>query len=96
MLRVLMMMIPMLLAMQVAASPADIELKATVSARSLTIEKSGRAEVRVTAGDRDVVDIQGPAANGRKRISNPTYTVDIRAHVVEPGAAPAASSPKPE
>ncbi|WP_344707630.1 hypothetical protein [Sphingomonas swuensis] len=85
-----MIMIPLMLALQVAATPPDIEIKATVRARSLTIEKAGRAEVRVSAGDRNVVDIQGPAPNGRKQIRNPAYTVDIRAHVVEPGAAPAA------
>lgn len=85
-------MLILLLALQ-AASPPDIELRATVRARSLTIEKSGTAEVRVNANGRNIMAIEGPKANGRARIANPVFNVNIEARIADQQAAP--SSPPP-
>ena len=70
-----------------AAAPADIEFHATVKARSLTIQKQGTAELRVTADGQNLVSVEAPRANGRKRISNPVINVDIEARIADPGAA---------
>lgn len=83
----MLMSVFLLLALQ-AASPADIELRATVRARTLVIEKAGRANVTVTADGQNIISIKGPKANGRKRISNPVYDVDIQARILNPQAAP--------
>lgn len=85
-------MLILLLALQ-TASPPDIELRATVRARSLTIEKSGTAEVRVNANGSNIMAIEGPKANGRARIANPVFNVNIEARIADPQAAP--SSPPP-
>ena len=77
-----------------AATPPDIELRATVRARSLAIEKAGRAEVKVTANGENVVSIEGPKADGRKRIENPTYNVKIEARIVDPQAAAQSGTPQ--
>ena len=89
------MMIYLMMALQ-AAAPADIELQAAVRARSITIVKSGRAEVKVNANGQNVIAIEGPQANGRKRINNPVYTVDIKARVIDPLVAPAVDTPQPK
>ena len=81
-------MIVFLLAALQATPLPDIELRATVRARSLTIEKRGAAEVTVTADGRNVVAVEGPKANGRKRIDKPAYRVDIEARIADPAAAP--------
>lgn len=87
-------MIAVLLFALQAASPPDIELRATVRARSLTIEKAGSAKVDVTADGQNVVSIEGPKANGRKRIANPVFNVDIEARIADPQAAPPSPLPR--
>lgn len=67
-----------------AASPADIELRATVRARSMTIEKQGNAQVQVTADGQNIVSVEAPKANGRKRINNPVVNVNIEARIADP------------
>lgn len=89
------MMIFLLLGLQ-AATPPDIELRANVRARTLIIEKAGRASVTVTAGGQNVVSIEGPKANGRKRINNPVYQVNIEARVADPQVAPQSETPRPD
>jgi hypothetical protein len=86
------MMLSLLFALQAAAMP-DIELRATVRARSLTIEKAGTAKVDVTAGGENLVSIEGPKANGRKRIANPVYNVHIEARLADGRAAPRPETP---
>ena len=81
----------LLMALQ-AASPPDIEFRATVRARSLVIEKAGNAQVRVTGGE-ELVAIEGPKANGRKRINNPVFNVDIEARIAAPQGAVASDPP---
>lgn len=81
-------MIAVLLFALQAAPPADIELRATVRARSLTIEKAGTARVDVHSDGRNLVSVEGPKANGRKRIANPAFTVDIQARIADPSQAP--------
>ena len=88
------MMLILLFALQ-AASPPDIKLHATVRARSLTIEKSGTAEVNVHADGKNVVAIEGPKANGRARVANPVFNVNIEARIADPQAAPL-SPPQPD
>jgi hypothetical protein len=70
-----------------AAAPADIEFHATVKARSLTIQKQGTAELRVTAGGQNVISVEAPKANGKGRINNPIINVDIEARIADPGSA---------
>ena len=89
------MTIVLLLALQ-AASPPDIELRATVRARTLTIEKAGKAEVTVTAGDQNVVSIEGPQTNGRARIANPVFNVNIEARIADPQGPPQSNIPQPD
>ena len=64
-----------------AASAPLVELKARVSARSLTIDKRGEVRLEATGSGRKIVDVQAPAANGRKTISNPVINVDARIHL---------------
>jgi hypothetical protein len=80
------MMVLALAILQSAAPlpPADIELRARVTARSLTIEKKGEARVTVMGNGQNVVDVRAPKANGRTRIANPAVTVDIEARVADP------------
>ena len=73
----------LLLALQ-AAAPSDIEIRATVRARELTVEKAGKADVEVTSDGQNLISIEGPKANGRKRISNPVIKVNIQARVADP------------
>ena len=73
--------------LQVAASAPDIAFNATIRARSLTIEKQGTARLTVTADGENVVDIQAPKANGRKRIANPEIKIKVEARIADPGAA---------
>ena len=89
------MMVFFLFALQ-AASPPDIEFRATVRARSVTIEKAGSAEVEVTAGGQNVVSIEGPRANGKKRLNNPVFNVNIEARIADPRGAPGAALPPPD
>ena len=42
----------------------------------------------MTADGRNVVAVEGPKANGRKRIDKPAYRVDIEARIADPAAAP--------
>jgi hypothetical protein len=76
-------MISLLLGLQTATLP-EIELRATVRARSLTIEKAGRASVEVTGGGQNIVAVEEPKANGRKRISTPAYDVRIEGRIADP------------
>jgi hypothetical protein len=81
-------MIAILLALaQSAAPPADIEFNAAVRARSLTIEKRGQASLTVKTDPEgeNVIDVQAPRANGRKRIANPVVTVRVEARIADPG-----------
>lgn len=71
-----------------AAAQADIELSATVQARSLTIEKAGAAAVNVSVNGPSGVAVHGPKANGRKRLENPVFTVKIEAWSADPSATP--------
>ena len=70
-----------------AAAPADIDLRASVRARSLTIEKHGTASVQVTADGQNVVSVEAPKADGRKRINNPVINVNIQARIADPRLA---------
>lgn len=68
-----------LLLMQAAAQLPDIEIRATMKADALTIQKNGEASLIVhSAPDGgNVVEVQAPKANGRKTIRN--VAVDVRA-----------------
>jgi hypothetical protein len=88
------MLIFLLLGIQATTLP-DIELRATVRARSLTIEKAGRASVEVTGGGQDIVAVEGPEANGRKRINNPVFTVRIEGRIADPQRPEQTDAPGP-
>lgn len=70
-------MLVSLLLLQAAAQMPDLELRANVRARSLTIHKQGDAKlaIRTSPEGADVVDVRAPKANGRKTIR------DINVHV---------------
>lgn len=76
-----------------AAAPADIEFQATVRARSLTIEKQGTASLQVTADGQNLVSIEAPKAEGKKRINNPVINVNIEARIADPRSAPQPERP---
>jgi hypothetical protein len=73
-------MIWMLLAMQAAAPPADIELKIHATARSVRIEQKGETKLEVhagpDAGSRSETRVT-PPANGAATLRN--VTVDVHA-----------------
>lgn len=78
---------PMLIAALLAqAQPADIEFRAAVRARSLTIEKQGQAELVISSDPegQNLVDIRAPKANGRKTIRNPQVDVDVEVRIADP------------
>ena len=79
-------MILLMLAIQSAAPAPDVQLRATVQARSVTIEKHGQARLTVHAEPDagSVVDLQAPRANGRKTIKNVSVTVDAKAVLADP------------
>ena len=88
-------MLAFLLIAAQAATPADIELRAKVRAGSLTIEKSGAANVTVTANGENLVAIDGPKANSRKQIRNPAYNVRIEARIAGPTVTDEATGQEP-
>ena len=75
-------MILLLLALQAAPLP-DIELHATLNARSVTIEKKGEATLEVTASPDagSVVKVDAPNANGRKTLRDVRVEVDAEARI---------------
>ena len=79
-------MIWLMLLLQSTAPPADIELRAEVSARSVTIEKQGEARlaVRASPDGGNIVDVDAPKANGRKTLRNVRVRVDARARLGTP------------
>lgn len=79
-------MLLLLLSLQTTPPPPDIQLRATVQARSVTIEKHGQARLTVQAEPDagSVVDVQAPPANGRKTIKNVNITVDAKASLADP------------
>ncbi len=88
-----------LLLLQAAAAQApDIELNATVRARSVEIEKQGNASLTVTTSPDggNVVDVKAPKANGRKRLRNVTVDVRAEARIGDPAAAPGNNQDQPE
>lgn len=79
------MLISLLMA-QAAVQLPDIQLKATVRARSLTIVKQGEASlaIRTEPEGPDLVDVRAPKANGRKTIRNVAVDVNAEAHIADP------------
>lgn len=80
--------------LQSTSAPADIQLQATVRARSLTIEKKGEVSLTITADGRNVLDVQAPKSNGRKTISKPDVRVNVEARIAEPLAVQPGSTPQ--
>lgn len=64
----------------------DIELRAHVTAKSVTIEKHGEASLTVRASPDagSAVKIEAPRANGRKTIKNVSVDVDAKAVIAPP------------
>lgn len=74
---------------QAAASPPppDIAFQAHIAARSLTIEKQGDVNLTLTGNGDNLVKVEAPKANGRKRIDNPRINVDVEVRIDGPDAA---------
>ena len=89
-------MIAVLLAVQAAALP-DIQIGATVEARSMRIEKKGEAklEVRADPDSGSAVKIAAPKADGAKALRNVRVTVDAQARLGTPQPASATAAPEP-
>lgn len=71
-----------LLALQAATLP-DVSLHATLTARTVTIEKHGQATLEVHA-DPDagsLVKVEAPRANGAKTMRNLSVAVDAEARI---------------
>ena len=91
------MMLLLILA-QAAAPAPDIQLNATIRAKSVTIEKKGDASLTVTT-DPDggnLVDVRAPKANGRKKLRNVEVKVDAQARIGDPAAPSQNNQAQPE
>lgn len=93
-------MITLLMLIQAAAAaPPDIELRADVRARSVTIEKKGDARLTVTTspdGGGNIVDVRAPDAEGRKTLRNVEVRVRAEARIADPLQPPANNPSQPE
>ncbi len=92
-------MLTFLFLLQAASTQApDIEFSATVRARSVTIEKQGRASLTVTTepDGGNVVEVNAPKANGRRTLRNVVVTVDAAARIGDPAQAPQNNREQPE
>lgn len=83
-------MLILLFALQ-AAPLHDIELRATVEARSVRIEKRGEAKLEVTASPDagSLVKVEAPRANGAKTLRNVRVQVDAEARIGDKNTVPA-------
>ena len=88
-------MISILLALQAAAAPPDIELNVRATARSVKIERKGETKLEVRAGpdagSRTETRVT-PPAEGRTELSNVTVELRAEARIGERGENP----PEPE
>ncbi len=84
------MMLLLIIAQAAAAQAPDIELSAKVRARSVVIEKQGKAELTVTTSPDggNVVEVKAPKANGRGTLRNVEVTVDAAARIGDPAQEP--------
>jgi len=82
-------MIFLMLAAQATATLPDIELKADVRARSVTVEKQGEARLSLTTQPEgaNIIDVQAPKANGRKTLRNVRINVRAEARIGDPQQA---------
>ena len=88
----------LLLILVQAAEPAsapDIELDVRATARSVRIERSGEASLRVQGGEGSLVDVEAPDANGRRRLRNVQVRVKAEARIADPAEAPRPQEPPP-
>jgi hypothetical protein len=81
--------------LQAAAQAPDIELKANVRARSLTIEKKGDARLTLTTNPDggNIVAVQAPKADGRKTIRDVNVALDAKARIADPMQMPQQETP---
>jgi hypothetical protein len=79
----------LLLALALQTAAPDIELRADVRARQVTIEKQGDARLTVTTSPEgaNLVDVQAPRANGRKTLRNVNVSVRAEARIADPSAS---------
>ena len=89
-------MIAFLLALQAAPLP-DIELRATIEARSVRIEKRGDAKLEVTASPDagSLVKVEAPRADGAKSLRNVRIRIDAEARVGDKMTTPATQTAPP-
>ena len=91
-------MIATLLLLQAAAQAPDIELRANVRARSVTLEKDGSASLTVTSSPNggNVVDVRAPKANGRRKLRNVEVNVRAEGRIGDPAQPPQNIAEQPE
>ena len=79
-------MLAALLILQAAAAqtPPDIELNVDASVRRVTIERRGEASLEVRGGEGSVVNVEAPAANGRRTLRNVNVRVRAEARIADP------------
>lgn len=88
------MILALLLLQSQPLPPPDIQLGATVRARSLTVEKAGEARIAVTTDPKgeNLIDIQAPRASGGRSIRNPTIRLQVEARIADPLEQPKPAS----
>ncbi len=92
-----MILIPLSALQAAAAQPApDIQLNIDANIRRVTIERSGEASLEVTGGERSVVRVEAPEANGRRTLRNVNVRVRAEARVADPQNAPEAETQPPQ
>lgn len=89
-------MIALFLALQAAPVP-DIELRATIEARSVRIEKRGEARLEVSASPDagSLVKVEAPRANGARTLRNVRVEVDAEARIGDKSSDPATETAPP-
>ena len=85
----------LLLLLQAAAPPADIELDIRADIRDVRIERSGEASLEVRGGEDSIVVVEAPAADGRRRMRNVAVRIKAEARIAPPEAPAQPQEPPP-
>ena len=83
------MLIALLLALQAAPAPPDIELDIRANVREVRIERSGETslELRAAPDGGSHVDVDKPGTAGRRRLRNVSIRVKAEARIADPSAS---------
>jgi hypothetical protein len=86
----------LLLLMQAAASPPDIQLDVRATVRDVRIEQRGETKLEVRGGPGSDVRVERPDSNGRNRLRNVVVRVQAEARIADPLPPQAAQEPEPQ